>query len=110
MKASSESGEWARTSVSFMRCLRISSRAIVARARRVKKTSEVKKKILDSCSKLSTIHSRRKKDGEAITSRFTLLTETPGSFEIDRRRNFLVFSAVDRSGKREVPSFEGRPT
>src|SRR5450830_285326 len=76
------------------------------------KTSRVKKKILDSCSKLSTIHSRRKKDGKAITSRFTVLTETPSSFEIDRRRKGSGFfgSRQIRKTRGPRPSRGGQPS
>jgi len=43
----------------------------------LKKTSHVKKKILDSWSKLSTIIFSKKKDGDVILSHIAVLTESP---------------------------------
>jgi len=46
----------------------------------VKKSSDVKKKILDSCAKLSTILFKKKKDGEAIVSHSAVLYGNPELF------------------------------
>jgi hypothetical protein len=46
----------------------------------VKESSDVKKKILDSCTKLSTILFKKKKDGEAIVSHFAALHGNPEFF------------------------------
>jgi hypothetical protein len=54
------------------------SRKRVTRERR--KSSDVKKKILDSCTKLSTILFKKKKDGEAIVSHFAVLHGNPELF------------------------------
>src|ERR1035437_2324600 len=100
MKASSESGECARTSVWLMRCLRSFSardRSPDARSTRSRgtgwrageKTSHVKKKILDSWSKLSTILFSKKKGRRGdLESLHRPYGKPRALLKIDRQRKF----------------------
>src|SRR5659263_490897 len=96
MNASSESGEWARTSVSFMRCLRGGKKLRASR----------KKFLIRARNSLQFIQEEKRTARRSRVASPSLRKPRALLKSISDEK-VLVFSAVDRSGKREVPVLRG---